>query len=72
MIAEQLSAVNQLSIEEKWMLANELWNEVEEHQDELKNSPEIAALVEKRFADHDRDPSPAMTLEEFKCRFKLP
>lgn len=72
MIAEQLSAVNQLSIEEKWMLANELWNEVEEHQDELKNSPEIVALVEKRFADYERDPSTAMTLEEFKRRFRLP
>lgn len=72
MIAEQFPAVKQLSIDDKWMLANELWSEVEEHQEELTTNPEIVSLVEKRFAEFERDPSTAMTLDEFKRRFGLP
>src|SRR4051794_23038457 len=37
---EQFPAVQQLSMHEKWLLANELWSEVEEHQDELPISQE--------------------------------
>lgn len=72
MIAEQIPAVKELSLQDKWLLANELWDEVEEHQEGLQSSPEIIAIVEKRFADHERDPSTAMSLEEFKRHFRLP
>jgi putative addiction module component (TIGR02574 family) len=72
MIAEQIPAVSKLSLEEKWLLANELWDEVQQHQDEITTSPEIEKIVEQRFADFERDPSAAMTLEEFKRRFRLP
>lgn len=72
MIAEQIPAVTELSLQDKWLLANELWDEVEEHQEELPSSPEIIAIVEQRFAEHERDPSTAMSLEEFKRRFRLP
>ena len=72
MIADQIPAVKQLSLRDKWLLANELWEEVEEHQQGLATSPEIMAVVEKRFAEFERDPSTAMSLEEFKRRFSLP
>ncbi len=72
MIAKQIPAVKKLSLEDKWRLANELWDEVEERQRELPTSPEIVAIVKHRFAEHQRDPSTAMSLEEFKRRFRLP
>lgn len=72
MIVEKIPAVSQLSVDEKWMLANELWDEVEEHQERLSTSPDIIALVQQRFDDYERDPSTAMTLEDFKRRFSLP
>lgn len=72
MIADQIPAVKQLSLQDKWLLANELWAEIEERQEELSTSPEIMALVEQRFAEFERDPSTATSLEEFKRRFKLP
>jgi putative addiction module component (TIGR02574 family) len=72
MIAEQIPAVKELSLQDKWLLANELWDEVEEHQEALPSSPEIISIVEQRFADHERDPSTALSLEEFKRRFHLP
>jgi putative addiction module component (TIGR02574 family) len=72
MIAEQIPAVGKLSLEEKWLLANELWDEVQQHQDEITTNPEIEKIVEQRFADFEQAPSAAMTLEEFKRRFRLP
>lgn len=72
MIAEQIPAVQRLSLHDKWLLANELWDEVEEHQQALPTSPEVVALVEQRLADHERDPMGALPLEEFKRRFRLP
>ncbi|MES2594537.1 MAG: addiction module protein [Verrucomicrobiota bacterium] len=72
MITEKIPAVSQLSVDEKWMLANELWDEVEEHQEGLSTAPGIIALVQQRFEEYQRDPSTAMTLEDFKRRFSLP
>ncbi|HSI13242.1 MAG TPA: addiction module protein [Chthoniobacter sp.] len=72
MIADQIPAVKQLSLQDKWLLANELWAEIEERQQELPTSPEIMSMVEQRFAEFERDPSTAMSLEEFKRRFNLP
>lgn len=72
MIAETIPALGQLSLEEKWLLANELIAEVEDQQEALPGSPEIQSIVEKRFAEFELDPSTAMTLESFKLRFSLP
>ncbi len=72
MIVEQFPAVKGLSLEQKWLLANELWDEIEEQQQTLATSPEIISIVEQRFAEYERDPSTAMTLEEFKRRYRLP
>lgn len=72
MIAETLPAVAGLSIEEKWNLAVELWDEITERQNELPTNQAILDIVEQRFADYERDPSTALTLEEFKRKFRLP
>lgn len=72
MIAKRIPAVQQLTLEEKWLLANELWDEVDEHQQALPSRPEIMAVVEQRLAEYERDPSAALDLEEFKRRFQLP
>jgi putative addiction module component (TIGR02574 family) len=72
MIAETLPALTGMSIEDKWTLAVELWDEVSERQQELPTNQAILDVVEQRFADYERDPSTAMTLEEFKRKFRLP
>jgi putative addiction module component (TIGR02574 family) len=72
MIAEKLPAIAGLSIEEKWNLAVELWDEVAERQNEMPTNQAILDVVEQRFADYERDPSTALTLEEFKRKFRLP
>lgn len=72
MIAEQIPAVAGLSLHEKWQLAVELWDEVDIRQEELPITPALLDIVEKRFADYERDPTTAMTLDEFKQKFRLP
>jgi putative addiction module component (TIGR02574 family) len=72
MIAETIPALKDLSMEEKWLLANELIDEVESHQQELPSSEAIRAIVEQRYAEYEKDPSTALTLEAFKLRFSLP
>jgi putative addiction module component (TIGR02574 family) len=72
MIAEKLPAVAGLTIAEKWDLAVELWDEVADRQNELPTNQAILDVVEQRFADYERDPSTALTLEEFKRKFRLP
>ncbi|WP_395746879.1 addiction module protein [Prosthecobacter sp.] len=72
MIAEKLPSIAGLSIEEKWTLAVELWDEVNERQSELPTNQAILDVVEQRFADYERDPSTALTLEEFKRKYRLP
>lgn len=72
MIAEKISAVARLTLEQEWLLASELWQEVERSLEDLPNSPSIDALLARRFEEYDADPSTAMTLAEFKRRFQLP
>jgi lipoate-protein ligase A len=38
--------------------------------DEPQISPEVEAMLEERLAEHDRDPSSALTHEEFKSRLQ--
>ena len=72
MIAEKIPALKELSLEEKWLLANELIDEVANQQQELPSSEAIRAIVEQRFREYEKDPSTALTLETFKHRFSLP
>jgi len=57
MIAERIPAVQQLTLEEKWLLANELSEQVNEHQQALPTRPEIMAVVEQRLAEYGRIPA---------------
>ena len=72
MITERIPALQSLSLEEKWQLANELWDEIDQHQDSLPTPDEVAAVVRERFVEYEVDPSSAMSLEEFKRRHHLP
>ena len=72
MISDKLPELSGWTIEEKWNLAVELWDEVSERQEELPTDSSILEIVEKRFAEYEKDPSSAMTLEEFKRKHRLP
>jgi len=70
MIVEQFPEIMALTAGDRRLLAYELLDTVE--GEEPATDPAIVELVERRFAEYERDPSTALTLEEFKRRHNLP
>lgn len=69
MIAEKIPVVQSLSLREKLLLANELLDEVEAAwKDAPPADSAILALLNRRFAEYERDPSTAISWEQFKTR----
>ena len=68
MIADRIPQLAELTVEEKLLLANELWDEVERREKEIPFDDAVLKLLERRAADFQQDPSSAVTWEEFKRR----
>jgi putative addiction module component (TIGR02574 family) len=69
MILETLPAVERLSPQEKLTLAGELWDQVTAMPELFPADPDTVALLETRYADWQRDPSGAVSWEEFRKQF---
>ena len=63
-----LPEVRALSTREKLQLVDELWEDVGRGLDSLEVSREEREVLDERWAAFLRDPSRALTLEEFKER----
>lgn len=68
MIAERIPELEKLSTEEKLLLANELWADVEKRQEEIPFNDAVVELLDRRTAEFHKDPQSAVTWEEFKRR----
>lgn len=60
MIIEKLPAVRDLSPNEKWLLAQELWNELIP-EPEVSRDDAIERLIDERIADYRRNPASAVS-----------
>ena len=58
--------ITQLSQQEKLALIQKLWAMID--ADELPVPPEVAAELDRRWAEHVRNPSAALTLEQLMTR----
>lgn len=67
MIAERIPEIKTLSIQEKRLLMNELWEEVRESGLEQPD-PAIAKLLQERLEHFYNNPESAITIEEFRKR----
>jgi len=72
MIADKVPGIQTLSPQEKLLLANELWDQVEADQSDQPAHAAIIELLDQRFADFQRDPSTAVRWEDFKSRIDGP
>lgn len=72
MIAETIPQLKDLTIEQKFLLAAELWVDAANQQTDWESEPDFVASLEKQLAEFRRDPSTAMSLDDFKRRFLLP
>jgi putative addiction module component (TIGR02574 family) len=68
MIAERIPEIANLTSEEKLLLANELWADVEQRQEDIPFNLAVVQLLDQRSEEFKKDPQSAVTWEEFKRR----
>ena len=69
-IAEKIPALATLSVQEKLLLASELWDEVLTQTDDIPVSQEILDELDRRMEEYRRDPSIASSWEDVKQRIR--
>lgn len=57
-----------LSVPERIQLAEDLWDSIAAKPDALPLTDTQRAEIERRLAEHDRDPESALPWEEARCR----
>jgi putative addiction module component (TIGR02574 family) len=62
--------LEQMSVQEKLQLVDELWLSMASELDSLDMVPEVKHLLDQRWSAFLEDPSVALTLEEFQQRMK--
>jgi len=62
--------LDQMTVAEKLQLVDELWLSMTPELDSLEVSPEDRELLDTRWAAFLKDPTSALTLEEFQRRMK--
>ena len=62
--------VMKLSTAEKIELAYELWESIPPGEEEFELTPEQIQELDRRIAEHERDPGRAIPLEEFLARVR--
>jgi len=65
-----LPQVRSLPAREKLELADELWQEAAHELESLEVTPEERELLDERWAAYLRDPSLALTGEQFQAKVK--
>ena len=68
MIAGRIPEIEKLSTEEKPLLANELWADVENRQEEAPFNDAVVKLLDQRTEEFQKDPQSAVTWEAFERR----
>lgn len=68
MIVEQIPAIGDLSPRDKYILANELWEEVEANQASIPFDDAVVQLLERRHREYLSDPSKVVSWEELKAK----
>ena len=69
-IADKIPALATLSVQEKLLLASELWDEVMTQTDDIPVSQDILDELDRRMEEYRRDPSTASSWEDVKQRIR--
>jgi len=68
MTLTELPQVQALSVREKLELVDEMWQSVSASLEEAEIPEEERVLLDSRWADFLRDPSAALSIDEFKSK----
>ncbi|MCF6313383.1 MAG: addiction module protein [Verrucomicrobiales bacterium] len=68
MIVEKIPAIGDLSAEDKYILANELWAQIETNESSLPFDETVVELLEKRHQTYLADPSKVTSWDTIKSK----
>lgn len=68
MIVETLPGIAELTPQEKWLLASELWDQVSDDPDAVPVSGSQKQEIRDRWEEYLRNPEKGSTWEEIKSR----
>jgi putative addiction module component (TIGR02574 family) len=66
MIVERIPAIGELSAHDKYILANELWEEIASDESSVPFDDAVVALLEKRHQEYLSDPNNVVSWDEMK------
>lgn len=58
--------IEQLSAEEKFQLVEDIWDSLAARPENIPVTPAQKAELDRRWADHQKNPASALSLDEFK------
>ena len=64
MLIEKLPEVQSLPVEEKWLLIDELWQNLAQQVEGTAPDANVLTFLEDRFADYLADPTQARPMDE--------
>jgi putative addiction module component (TIGR02574 family) len=68
MIAESIPTLKSMPMRDKYLLANELWDEIEANESAIPVDDKVIAAIEERYENYLRDPSRLISWETLKER----
>jgi putative addiction module component (TIGR02574 family) len=68
MIAERIPALKNLSLEEKLILAGELWDELAQHPNGFPSRDDHVKLLQERLEHYKQNPHDIVSWESVKAR----
>ena len=68
MIVEQIPAIGKLSARDKYILANELWEEIEANEASVPFDDAVVQLLEQRHQQYLDDPSKVISWDDLKAK----
>ncbi len=66
MIVDQIPAIGDLSARDKYILANELWEEIEANEESIPFDDAVVNLLERRHKEYLADPTKVISWEDLK------
>ena len=70
MVKIDMDAIRRLSVPERVRLVQDIWDTLQPTAEDLPLTAEQRAVVDRRLAEHQADPSSAVPWEEVKARLE--
>ena len=70
MVKIDMDAIRRLSVADRVRLAQDIWDSLQPSAEQLPVTEAQGRVIEQRLAEHDADPSTAITWDQLKSRIE--